>query len=80
VNRLGECASCGSDVMLVNFDNENGCRFCIGCSRRGPDATIVDEAFAAPEEITLVTLAPDEPTRVGDPDPFLMAMMRREQS
>jgi hypothetical protein len=81
MTRLGECANCGSDVMLVNFDNANGCRFCISCSRRGPDAILVEEAaFAAAEEPTLVTLSPEEPTHVSEPDPFLVAMMRGGQS
>ena len=80
MTRLGECATCGADVMLVNFDDMNGCRFCIGCSRRGADATLAAEVFAAEEEPTLVTLAPDEPTRIGEPDPFLIAMMRRGES
>ena len=44
MTRLGECATCGADVMLVNFDDLNGCRFCIGCSRRGADATLAAEA------------------------------------
>ena len=79
MTRLGECSTCGSDVMIVNFDDRNGCRFCIGCSRRGPDALIVSEAFAAQEEPTLVDLAPEEPTRSGEPDPFLIAMMTRRE-
>lgn len=82
MTRLGTCANCGADVMLVNFDDRNGCRFCIGCSRRGADAPLVEEiAFAAQEEPTAVDFtSPEEPTRVGKTDPFLMAMMRREQS
>ena len=49
MTRLGECATCGADVMLVNFDDQHGCRFCIGCSRRGADA---------PERMTFVKPAP----------------------
>ena len=81
MTRLGECANCGADVMLVNFDDRNGCRFCIGCSRRGADAPLVEEvAFAAQEEPTVVDFSPDEVTRIGEPDPFLLTMARRERS
>jgi hypothetical protein len=80
VTRLGECATCGADVMLVNFNDMNGCRFCIGCSRRGADALLVEEVFAAQEEPTIVDFSPEEVTRIGEPDPFLITVARRERS
>ena len=65
--------------MLVNFDDRNGCRFCIGCGRRGPDVVLSAEAgraFAEDEEPTLVELGPEEPTRVSEPDLGLIEIAR----
>lgn len=85
MTRLGTCAGCGGDVMLVTFDDVNGCRFCMGCGKRGPDAALVaEEVHAAPvdlmeddEEPTLVEFdAPEEPTAAGAPDPALVAMAK----
>lgn len=76
MTRIGTCARCGGDIMLVFFDAENGCRFCIGCGRRGPDAPLVSETLG-PEEPTAVDFnAPEEPTRVGAPAPRLIAIAK----
>jgi len=81
VTRLGTCSNCGGDVMLVVFDTVNGCRFCMGCGRRGPDVVLVIEAMLTfeidEEEPTFVELGPDEPTRVGGPDVRLIEIARR---
>lgn len=78
MTRIGACANCGADIMLVYFDASNGCRFCIGCGRRGPDAPLTTEVFAAQEEPTLVDFAPEEPTRIGPPDAELIAIAKEQ--
>ena len=72
MDRIGECASCRSDVMVVAFDAVNGCRFCIGCGRRGPDAPLVVEMQ---EEPTVVDLS-EEVTQISTPAPELIAIAR----
>jgi hypothetical protein len=39
---LGKCVRCGSDVVLVEFEQE-GWRFCWGCDARGPEVVLVGE-------------------------------------
>ena len=64
--------------MFVLFDEINGCRFCIGCGRRGPDAPLVTEG---PEEPTVVDfVSSEEVTQIGSPDAELIAVARRERS
>jgi hypothetical protein len=75
MTRIGTCATCNGDVMLVYFDVNNGCLFCIGCGRRGPDAPLVTEMH---EEPTVVDFqAPDDVTRIGAPAPELIAIARK---
>lgn len=79
MNRIGACANCNGDVLIVYFDAENGCRFCIGCGRRGPDAPLkveVQRAFAVEEELTPVDFTTEEVTRISEPDPVLIAVIR----
>jgi hypothetical protein len=79
MKRIGTCASCRGDVMLVYFDANNGCRFCIECGRRGPEATLVTEMPA--EEPTVVDfLSPEEVTRIRTPPPELIESMRKGMS
>jgi len=82
MTRIGTCATCGGDIMLVFFDANNGCRFCIECGRRGPNAPVVEEqTFVDPEEPTAVDfLSPEEVTRIGAPDPGLIEIARKEPS
>lgn len=72
---LGACANCGSDILLVYFDAENGCRFCIGCGRRGPDAPLVAELSEEPTVVDFTV--PEEITRIGAPTPKLIASARK---
>lgn len=77
MTRIGTCANCGGDIMLVFFDAENGCRFCIGCGRRGPAAPL-DSEMVSPEQSVADFLSPEEVTRVATPAPTLLAFARRE--
>jgi hypothetical protein len=94
LNRLGACAACGGDVILVNFDALNGARVCTECNRRGPDALLVFEAGCdvvivadeTSDDQTAVEWAPElladgvteENTRVNTPAPSLLAAARKE--
>lgn len=73
MTRLGTCAGCGGDIMLVTFDDANGCRFCMGCGTRGPTAVILEtEIQLQDDDITLVDVDHDDPTMVGAPDATLL--------
>lgn len=81
MTRIGTCVNCGGDIMLVRFDSLNGCRFCIGCGRRGPDAPAVEEqTFTDQEEQTAVDfVSPEEVTRIGAPAAELIEIARKER-
>lgn len=94
MNRLGACATCGGDVIFVNFDALNGCRVCTECNRRGPAARLM---FESDYDVLLVEDAPnddqtavewvpemladellEEQTRVTTPPPELLARAQKE--
>lgn len=75
MTRIGACANCGGDVLLVYFDALNGCRFCVGCGRRGPDAPLAAEATPVDEQTPVDFTSIEEVTRVV-PAPELTALVR----
>ncbi|MBV8722415.1 MAG: hypothetical protein JO277_09710 [Candidatus Eremiobacteraeota bacterium] len=86
MTRLGACAACGHDVVLVYFDAVNGCRACIGCGRRGPEALLTTEVLTVADSLddqTIVDWQPEvefaeteEPTRIGPPPAELLAQVK----
>lgn len=74
MTRLGTCATCSGDIMFVTFDDANGCRFCMGCGTRGPEAVILETES---EELTDIDItADDDPTMVGAPDATLLSIAK----